>query len=98
MLASRVPLGMSDKLQLVGAGDIKLSWLRRDKLKLIGHPKRRRRCALPAHSKLIGPLDGDHYYDSVAGGADVQRPGDDWQIFAHADVRPQTDWLVIDYR
>ncbi len=37
-------LDMEDKLQSVYDLD--------DKLKLIGHPKRRRRCSLPAHSKL----------------------------------------------
>ena len=47
---------------------------------------------------LSGPLGGDHYYDSVARCADIQRPGNDWHIFAHADVRSQTNWLVADHR
>jgi hypothetical protein len=50
---------MSDKLQFVAALS---SSIRNDKLKFVGHyPKRRRRFALPAHSKMATDLTTAHH-------------------------------------
>src|SRR5437016_3023491 len=50
-----------------------------DKLKFVGHPKRHRRCALPAHSKFCLAASLAYNHGSLAQHA-VLRPAISWPI------------------